>query len=218
MAGDRTEVNGSERGARSDWRLNWDLAFGAGFLGTAMGMRAMALDAVAMERIGLGRPVGNPPDWVGLLGTLLVPGGGPGAFWAGIAWHYANGVLFAFAYAWLLLALRRQSSVAQGLLLGVVFWVAAMLLAPGVAALHHLIWARRIASPGAFLLALGKGWTPALFSLLDHLLYGALVGAIYKHRLAARPSGGTTTGPGSRGESRTECHERTREGTPDESA
>lgn len=204
---DRIEVNGSELGAGSDWRLNWDLAFGAGFLGTAMGMRVMALDAVAMERMGLGRPIGHPPDWVGLLGTLLVPGGGPAAFWAGIVWHYANGVLFTFAYARLLLALRRQSSVAQGVLLGLVIWVAAMLLAPGVAALHDLIWARRIASPGPFLLALGKGWTPALFSLLDHLLYGAWVGAIYKHRLSARLSGGTATGRSLRGESRTEGHE-----------
>ena len=30
----------------------------------------------------------------------------------------------------------------------------------------------------------GMGWTPALFVLLDHLVYGMLVGAIYKHDIA----------------------------------
>ena len=83
-----------------------------------------------------------------------------------------------------LLALRKQSSVAWGVLLGLGVWLAAMLLSPLIAALHPLVGAGHTSNPGAFLLALGKGWTPALFSLLDHLRYGTLVGAIYKHRRA----------------------------------
>lgn len=167
------------------WRLNWDLIVGSGLLGTAMGMRVMQLDATALERMGSGRPLGPPPDWVGLLGTLVVPGGGPGAFWAGLVLHYAIGILFAAVYAVALLALRMQSGVAWGVLLGLAVWLVAMLLSPLIAAIHPLVGVGRASNPGAFLLALGKGWTPALFSLLDHLLYGTLVGAIYKHRPAA---------------------------------
>ena len=162
--------------------MNPGLAMGAGFLGTAMGMRVMMLDEAAMERMRSGGPAGHPPDWVGLLGRLLVPGGGDWAFWAGIGWHYLNGILFALLYATLLLAAARQSSAPAGAAFGLVVWLFAMLLAAPAAALHPLVRAGDIPRPGVFLLALGHGWTPGLFSLLDHLLYGTLLGTIYKHR------------------------------------
>ena len=144
---------------------------GAGFLATAMGM-TMGAKSV---------------DLPATLGTLALPQGGPTALLAGTLWHYGNGILFTFVYAGVLLALGKQSTVRTGFWFGIALWTIAMLALPALTAAHPLVREGKADNPGVFLLGKGMGWTPSLFSLLDHLLYGVLAGVVYKHSSPQSP-------------------------------
>ncbi len=75
---------------------------------------------------------GLPPfDLAAALGTLIVPRLGPSAWALGMAWHFANGVVFTLVHAALLLAAGRQSTLRSGLAFGAGLWlIGAMLLLP----------------------------------------------------------------------------------------
>ena len=125
-------------------------------------------------------------DLPAVLGAIALPGGGPAAPLIGTLWHYGNGILFTLAYAGVLLALGKQSTVRTGFGFGVALWTAAMLSVPLLMDAHARVRSGGVENPGVFLLGGGTGWTPALFSLLDHLLYGILAGVIYKHSPRSR--------------------------------
>jgi hypothetical protein len=117
------------------------------------------------------------------IGYMFTLGGGPGAFWGRVAWHVVNAVIYIPAYAGVLLALRRQSTVGTGAAFGVVLWLAGpMTLVPVLLDLQSAVRAGGLTNPGVFMLALGLGSAPACVDLVAHLTHGILVGVIYKHR------------------------------------
>lgn len=155
--------------------MNWGGGIWAGFIATVVITLLMYLVPPLM---------GMPPMDIGTqLGTMLVPQPGPAAFWLGMVWHFVNGIVFTLVYAGVLLALRKQSTVGTGLWFGAVLWLLGpMLIMPVMMAMHPLVQAGQMPNPGFFLLGMGMGLMPALFDLVAHLIYGAIAGAIYKHR------------------------------------
>ena len=77
-----------------------------------------------------------------------------------------------------------------GLWLGLALWLLLMFTLPIMFSGDPAVRSGQMPNPGVFLLNTGMGWTPALFILLDHLVYGMLVGILYKHRLLGPESVG----------------------------
>ena len=170
---DQGETPGSP--ALPPYRLHAAQAIGAGFLAAAMGSSgARAASSLDIQSV------------LGTAAAQAIPMSGPTALLVGTLWHSVNGIVFALAYAEILLVRQKQSTVPTGLTLGLVLWLAAMLILPVLIAMEPSVRSGRSPNPGFFLLGLGMGWTPALFVLLDHLVYGMLVGAIYKHDIARK--------------------------------
>jgi hypothetical protein len=107
----------------------------------------------------------------------------PAALLVGTVWHCLNGIAFAAIYARILIAFRKQSTVGTGFLLGIALWILLMLALPILFNADPPVRSGEMPNPGVFLLHTGLGWTPAFFVLLDHLVYGLLVGVIYRHRV-----------------------------------
>ena len=157
------------------YRLHAVQAIGAGFLAAAMGSSG-AKAASSLDIRGL----------LGAAAAQAIPMSGPTALLVGTLWHFINGIVFALVYAAVLVVRQRQSTVPKGLALGLVLWLTAMVVLPLLMVMEPSVRSGRAPHPGFFLLGLGMGWTPALFVLLDHLVYGTLVGAIYKHDVARK--------------------------------
>ncbi len=115
--------------------------------------------------------------------TVIAPMDRPAALLVGTVWHCLNGIAFAAVYARTLIALRKQSTVGTGFLLGVALWIILMFTLPILFSADPPVRSGELPNPGVFLLHTGMGWTPAFFVLLDHLVYGLLVGVIYRHRV-----------------------------------
>lgn len=165
--------------ATQPYALNWGSAVAAGFLGTV---------AITLMMYFIPPRMGMPPMDIGtMLGTMLMPQGGSMAFWLGMVWHFVNGIVFTIAYAAILLAFRKQSTWATGVGFGVVLWLLAMMIMPMMLSMHLLVRAGSMDNPGPFMLRMGKGWMPAMFDLVAHLVYAVIAGAIYKHHVYPRP-------------------------------
>lgn len=151
---------------------------GAGFVATALGTSVLKTESLDIRGI------------LATVVTLITPLDQSTALLVGTAWHVLNGIAFVVVYAKILIALRKQSTVSTGVWLGLTLWILLMLMLPILFSLDPSVRSGQLPNPGVFLLHTGMGWTPAFFVLLDHLVYGLLVGIIYKHRLIAPESGG----------------------------
>jgi hypothetical protein len=125
-----------------------------------------------------------------LLGSFVVPGD-PG-WWTrivGIGMHLCVGVAFALAYAYALLVFRTQSHAGKGVLYGaglfmfvsiwVLPWMPPLLERLGQSHAHFDL-------PSPFLEWLGAGdagWDGFCLGMVAHLMYGMMLGAVYRHRL-----------------------------------
>jgi hypothetical protein len=59
---------------------------------------------------------------------------------------------------------------------------------PVMMSMNPLVQAGKMTSPGAFMLAMGMGWMPAIFDPVARLVYDVIAGAIYRHRPRALAS------------------------------
>jgi hypothetical protein len=143
----------------------------AGFLATTLGTSAVKAESLDIRGV------------LASIVTLIAPMDRPAALLVGTVWHCLNGIAFAAIYARILIAFRKQSTVGTGFLLGVALWILLMLTLPILFNADPPVRSGEIPNPGVFLLHTGLGWTPAFFVLLDHLVYGLLVGVIYQHRV-----------------------------------
>ena len=117
-------------------------------------------------------------DLAGMLGMMLT-GEMPRLFgvswWAGMVWHFINGaVLFPLIYAYLVLPGRgsRTAPAVAGVMFGVLLWsVLQVIVMPLMGA---GIFARYLTNPGLVIFG----------SLLVHVVYGAILGAIVRLRSA----------------------------------
>ena len=143
----------------------------AGFLATALGTNVVKAESLDIRGI------------LASIVTLIAPMDRPAALLVGTVWHCLNGIAFAAIYAKLLIAVRKQSTVATGFLLGVALWILLMLTLPILFSADPPVRSGELPNPGIFLLHTGMAWAPAFFVLLDYLVYGLLVGVIYRHRV-----------------------------------
>lgn len=123
-----------------------------GFLGTAV-MTAMMYWMAPLLLPG-------PMDIAGMLGGML------GVSWTmGMVIHFVNGtVIFPLIYAFLLYRLLPGEPWLKGTLWGVGLWILAGLMVMPMAG-AGLFWAN-------------VGALPAVLSLIGHIVYGAILGAV----------------------------------------
>ncbi|MGH2403724.1 MAG: DUF6789 family protein [bacterium] len=154
--------------------MNWPAAITAGIWGTVV----MTLTMYYVPPV-----IGLPPMDIGtMLGTMFLPHDEATALGVGLGLHFVNGIIFVLAYAGVLLALRVQSTAWRGAVLGVILWLAgAMLLLDPIMEMHPLVQSGEMTNPGYFMLNMGMGWKPAMFSLVTHLVYGLIAGFLYRH-------------------------------------
>jgi hypothetical protein len=120
-----------------------------------------------------------------LLGTMLTPNRDR-AFIVGVVFHLLNGWAFAFLYAAILEAMNMSTWwVGAGIGLGHALFVLAvgMPLLPGmhprmVSEYYGPTPNRRLQPPG--FMALNYGRRTPLVTVAAHLLYGAIIGALYQ--------------------------------------
>jgi hypothetical protein len=118
-----------------------------------------------------------------LVGAMVAPEGGAGAYLVRVAWHVVNAWIFTLVYAAILLVRQRQSNAWKGALFGAFLWlVGPMTVLPALLALFPAVRAGVLKSPGVFMLPLGWGLLPAAVDLTAHLVHGTLGGLIYKQR------------------------------------
>lgn len=155
--------------------LNWTGVIVAGLWGTLV----MTLTMYYVPPV-----MGLPPMDIGImLGTMFLPQYTATARGVGLGLHVANGIIFVLAYAGILLALRVQSTAWTGVVLGVLLWLGgAMLLLDPIMQMNPLVQSGEMTNPGYFMLNVGMGWKPAMFSFVTHLVYGLTVGFLYRHR------------------------------------
>lgn len=99
------------------------------------------------------------------------------AFWIGTIIHLMMGVvLFPFVYAKLLQPASGNGAV-RGITMGVIlFLLSNLVLMPMMGIIHPMVKSGMMPAPG--LLMLHMGTMAPLGSLLGHLIYGALLGAL----------------------------------------
>lgn len=119
--------------------------------------------------------MGMPMNLEMMEGTMLVRPPGPVAWGVGFVMHLMISALIALLYAWAFEHVAHRAGAGVGALFGLVHAVIAGLAMGMVPAIHPLI-PEMLAAPGAFLLHIPMG--PVALVLL-HVLYGAVVGAIY---------------------------------------
>ena len=128
-------------------------------------------------------------DIVHQLGTLMFPGGPTLAWWAaGMLTHALVGAIWAVFYAYFFWSSFDLPPVAQGLAFALVPTLLALLIAYPQLQLMHVDARTAPFDPVAMVAA--AGWHEVAGLLAGHLIYGAVLGALYTHpvgRPAARP-------------------------------
>jgi beta-glucosidase/6-phospho-beta-glucosidase/beta-galactosidase len=128
-------------------------------------------------------------DLVQLLGTLVFPDGPVIAWWtAGMLLHAVVGALWAVFYAYFFWSVLNWRPVAQGMLFSLLPTTLALLIAFPQLEMMHLASSTAQFRPMAIIS--GVTWPDAAGLVLGHLVYGAVLGALYTHpvgSLAARP-------------------------------
>ena len=143
-------------------RVNVSRALLAGFVATlVMTMMMYAAPLMGMPKM----------DIAAMLGSLLNGGQMPapmsGPWWMGMVLHFINGVvLFPLIYAYLLYGVLPGSNWVKGMLWGVILWfVAQVMVMP-------------LMGMGVFSSGAPQPVMSVLGSLMGHLVYGALLGAL----------------------------------------
>jgi hypothetical protein len=137
---------------------------------------AGVLGGVAMS-IGLavGRMMGMPANLELMLGTMMLPPGS-GAWIAGFMMHLLISGGIALIYAWAFEHITHRASASIGAAFAIVHAVIGGLFM-GMMPLMHPLIPEQMPAPGAFMSNIGTMGIVAEFAL--HILYGAVVGAVY---------------------------------------
>jgi hypothetical protein len=111
-----------------------------------------------------------------MLGTMLVSPPGGTAWLVGFGLHMILSAVIALAYAWGFEQVAHRSGALIGLAFAVVHVVIAGVVMAMIPAMHPMI-PEQMPAPGAFLANMGGAFVA--FFIVEHLLYGAVVGALY---------------------------------------
>jgi hypothetical protein len=118
-------------------------------------------------------------DLVHLLGTTLAPGAAAWQWWAlGLALHAGVGAIWAVFYAYFFWSALDAPPVLQGLAFSLgPAALAGLVMVPQLGTMNPETVAGARPQPGLFASALGWGGPAGI--LLGHLVYGAVMGALY---------------------------------------
>jgi len=122
-----------------------------------------------------------------MLGTMFVSSPGTAAWIAGLTFHLVLSAIIALIYAWGFEHVTHRAGVAVGLGFAVVHIIVGGIVMAMIPAVHPMI-PEMMMAPGAFMSGMG-GMGVGLF-VAEHLMYGAIVGAMYGtvlHPSATRP-------------------------------
>jgi hypothetical protein len=122
-----------------------------------------------------------------MLGSIVSSSPGATTWLIGFVIHLMISALIALAYAWGFEHVTHRAGAVVGLGFAVIHVVIAGMVMAMIPAMHPMI-PERMPAPGAFMAKMG-GTFVALF-VIEHLLYGAIVGAMYgpvEHPAAERP-------------------------------
>jgi hypothetical protein len=134
-----------------------------GFIGTV---------AITFMMYVIAPMMGMTMDVAQMLGSML-----GGSWWAGMALHLINGtVLFPLIYGFALFGVLPGAPVLKGTIWGAILWLIAQAMVMPVMG-------------AGFFSAHGGGVMAAAGSLMGHLLYGSLLGAIAGSRLSHHSAG-----------------------------
>ncbi len=111
-----------------------------------------------------------------MLGTMVVSPPGGTAWLVGFAMHMMLSVLIALIYAWGFEHVTHRAGVGIGLAFALVHIVIGGVVMAMIPAVHPMI-PEQMPAPGAFLMNMGAAFTA--FFVIEHLLYGAVVGGMY---------------------------------------
>ncbi|MCA1562681.1 MAG: hypothetical protein LC804_21255 [Acidobacteria bacterium] len=125
--------------------------------------------------LAMGRAMGMPANLEMMLGTMLLQPG-TAAFMVGMVMHLMISGLIALIYAWGFETLTHRSGALIGAGFGVIHAIIGGMVMGMMPMMHPLI-PEMMPAPGAFMSNLGMMGVMAEFVL--HILYGAVVGAIY---------------------------------------
>ncbi len=139
---------------------------------------------VAMTVLGwLVRRLGLEMNAEMMLGTM-VSSPGLTAWLIGLMMHLVLSALIALAYAWGFEHVTHRAGAAVGLGFAVIHVVIAGMVMAMIPGMHPMI-PEQMPPPGAFMANMGG--TFVAFFVVEHLLYGAIVGAIYGPVAVATP-------------------------------
>ncbi len=125
--------------------------------------------------LAMGRAMGMPANIEMMLGTMLLQPG-TAAFMVGMVMHLMISGLIALIYAWGFETITHRSSALIGAGFGFMHAIIAGMVM-GMMPMMHPLMPEMMPAPGAFMSNLGMMGVLAEFIL--HILYGAVVGAIY---------------------------------------
>ena len=147
--------------------MNAGRAFVAGVVG----------GAVMSMGLAMARAMGMPATLEMMLGTMPGLQPGTGAFVLGLMMHLTISGLIALVYAWGFETLTHRSSAAIGAGFGVVHGIIGGVFMGMVPMMHPLI-PEMMPAPGPFMVNLGMMGVMA--EMVLHMVYGAIVGAMYE--------------------------------------
>jgi hypothetical protein len=111
-----------------------------------------------------------------MLGSMMSSSPGATTWLIGFMIHLMISALIALAYAWGFERVTHRAGVVVGLGFAVIHVIIAGMVMAMIPAMHPMI-PEQMPAPGAFMANMG-GTFVALF-VIEHLLYGAIVGALY---------------------------------------
>jgi len=131
----------------------------------------------------LGRQMGIGLNGEMMLGTM-VSSPGSAAWLIGFVMHMMLSVAIAFIYAWGFERVTHRAGLVVGLGFAVIHVILAGMVMGIIPAIHPMI-PEQMPAPGAFMANMGTSFV-ALF-VIEHLAFGAIVGAMYGAVVSARP-------------------------------
>jgi hypothetical protein len=150
---------------------------------------AGALGAVAWEIVVRGLIAAGLPmfDLVWTLGSMLMDGGASAWAWwpAGLFLHAVVGAIWAIFYAYFFWSLFDRPPVVQGMIFSLVPAIlAGMIMVPQMDFMNTQVLSGALPRHSFF--AIGIGWGGPAAIVLGHLVYGAVLGCLYRNPVGYR--------------------------------
>ena len=144
---------------------------------------AGVVGGVAMTALGWGvRQMGIDMNAEMMFGTM-VSAPGTAAWLIGFAMHMMISAAIALIYAWGFEHVTHRAGAVVGVGFAVIHIIIAGMVMGMIPAIHPMI-PEQMPAPGAFLAKMGA--TFVAFFVIEHLIYGAIVGSMYGPAVSAR--------------------------------